>query len=98
MHLKPRKRTAARLTFRGNWKSCLPAKTKARTRIPAPFLQPSCVLLSRFEARELVQNFQAKLLKEFRKSRTDRRCRGVNASLESRRCRLIAAASKLRCR
>src|SRR6184192_1629487 len=50
MHLKPRKRTAERLTCRESWKSCLPAKTKARARMPPPFLQPSCALRSRFEA------------------------------------------------
>src|SRR6266568_7427524 len=50
MHSKPQKRTAERLTCRENWKSCLPAKTKARARIPPPFLQPSCALRSRFEA------------------------------------------------
>src|SRR6266481_8218520 len=50
MHSKPQKRTAARLTCKESWKSCLPAKTKARARMPPPFLQPSCVLRSRFEA------------------------------------------------
>src|SRR5947208_3165088 len=50
MHSKPRKRMAARLTCRESWKSCLLAKTKARARMPPPFLQPSCVLRSRFEA------------------------------------------------
>src|SRR5947208_16667754 len=50
MRSKPQKRTAARLTYRESWKSCLPAKTKARARMPPPFLQPSCVLRSRFEA------------------------------------------------
>src|SRR5256885_3287261 len=50
MHSKPRKRTAVRLACRESWKSCLPAKTKARARMPPPFLQPSCALRSRFEA------------------------------------------------
>src|SRR5437773_8736859 len=50
MHSKPQKRTAERLTCRKSWKSCLPAKTKARARMPPPFLQPSCALRSRFEA------------------------------------------------
>src|SRR6266516_4827934 len=50
MHSKPQKRTADRLTYRESWKSCLPAKTKARARISPPFLQPSCALRSRFEA------------------------------------------------
>src|SRR5438045_2864206 len=50
MHSKPQKRTAERLTCRESWKSCLPAKTEARTRMPPPFLQPSCALRSRFEA------------------------------------------------
>src|SRR6266536_1511560 len=50
MHSKPQKRTAERLICRESWKSCLPAKTKARARMPPPFLQPSCVLPSRFEA------------------------------------------------
>src|SRR5882762_8590572 len=50
MHSKPQKRTAARLTCRESWKSCLPAKTKARARMPPPFLQLSCALRSRFEA------------------------------------------------
>src|SRR5436853_7401211 len=100
MHSKPQKRRVERPICRKSWKSCLPAKTKARARTPLPFLQPSCVLRSRFEAREPPpgENVQAKLLKEFRKSRTDRRCRGVNASLESQRCRLIAAVSTLCCR
>src|SRR5947207_13987458 len=49
MHLKRQKRTAERLTCRQSWKSCLPAKTKARTRMPPRFLQPSCALRSRFE-------------------------------------------------
>src|SRR5205814_7172772 len=97
MHSKPQKRTAERLICREGWKSCLPAKTKARARMPPPFLQPSCALRSRFEAHELIgENLQAKILKVFRKSRTDRRCRGVNASPGSRRCRLIAKASRLR--
>src|SRR5882762_5876919 len=50
MHSKPQKRTAERLTCRESWKSCLPAKTKARARMPPPSLQPSCALRSRFEA------------------------------------------------
>src|SRR5206468_2510376 len=50
MHSKPQKRTAERLICRESWKSCLPAKTKARARMPPPFLQPSCALRSRFEA------------------------------------------------
>src|SRR5437763_17126842 len=50
MHSKPQKRTAERLTCRESSKSCLPAKTKARARMPPPFLQPSCALRSRFEA------------------------------------------------
>src|SRR6266496_1489493 len=50
MHSKPQKRTAERLICRESWKSCLPAKTKARARMPPPFLQPSCVLPPRFEA------------------------------------------------
>src|SRR5437764_12331548 len=49
MHSKPQKRTAERLICRESWKSCLPAKTKARARMPPPFLQPSCVLRSRFD-------------------------------------------------
>src|SRR5437667_12477740 len=102
MHSKPQKRMGERLICRESWKSCLPAKTKARARMPPPFLQPSCVLRSRFEAvlkrsekvklhagnqrqgrrhrclrvedwEELVlgENLQAKILKVFRKSRTD---------------------------
>src|SRR5437763_17146581 len=50
MHSKPQKRTAERLTCRESWKGCLPAKTKARARMPPPFLQLSCVLRSRVEA------------------------------------------------
>src|SRR5207245_6439285 len=50
MHSKPQKRTAERLTCRESWKSCLPARTKARARMPPPFLQPFCALRSRFEA------------------------------------------------
>src|SRR6266478_4292351 len=50
MQSKPQKRTAERLTCRKSWKSCLPAKTKARARMPPPFLQPSCALRVRFEA------------------------------------------------
>src|SRR5947208_13658010 len=50
MHSKPQKRMGERLICRESWKSCLPAKTKARARMPPPFLQPSCVLRSRFEA------------------------------------------------
>src|SRR5438552_12546128 len=37
------------------------------------------------------------LLKVFRKSRPAWRCRGVSASPESQRSRLIATASRLRC-
>src|SRR5438552_16982236 len=58
MHSKPQKRTAERLTCRESWKSCLPAKTKARARMPPPFLQPSCALRSRFEAVELAPPVQ----------------------------------------
>src|SRR5437762_13127035 len=58
MHSKPRKRTAERPTCRESWKSCLPAKTKARAKIPPPFLQRSCVLRSRFEAVELAPPVQ----------------------------------------
>src|SRR6266516_2447553 len=50
MHSKPQKRTAEQLICRRSWKSCLPAKTRARARMPLPFLQPSCALRSRFEA------------------------------------------------
>src|SRR6266568_4535432 len=50
MHSKPQKRTVERLSCRESWKSCLPATTKARARMPPPFLQPSCALRSRFEA------------------------------------------------
>src|SRR5947208_8694781 len=50
MHSKPQKRMGERLICRESWKSCLPAKTRARARMPPPFLQPSCVLRSRFEA------------------------------------------------
>src|SRR5205823_5658212 len=50
MHSKPQKRTVERLSCRESWKSCLPAKIKARARMPPPFPQPSCVLPSRFEA------------------------------------------------
>src|SRR5206468_6631264 len=50
MHSKPQKRTAERLICKESWKSCLPAKTKARARMQPPFLQPSCALRSRFEA------------------------------------------------
>src|SRR5207248_4378090 len=50
MHSKPQKRTAERLTCRKSWKSYLPAKTRAQARMPPPFLQPSCVLRSWFEA------------------------------------------------
>src|SRR6266705_8629 len=50
MHSKPQKRTVERLTCRESWKSCLPAKTKARARMRPQFLQPSCALRSRFEA------------------------------------------------
>src|SRR5438046_7312335 len=58
MHSKPQKRTAERLICRESWKSCLPAKTKARVRRPPPFPQPSCVLRSRFEAVELAPPVQ----------------------------------------
>src|SRR5438874_4266980 len=44
MHSKPRKRTAERLTCRESWKSCLPAKTKARARCHLH----SCNLLARY--------------------------------------------------
>src|SRR5438067_8431637 len=50
MHSKPQKRTVERMTCRESWKSCLPAKIRAQARMPPPFLQPSCVLRSRFEA------------------------------------------------
>src|SRR5438067_7678803 len=99
MHSKPQKRTAERLTYRESGKNCLPAKTKARPRMPPPFLQPSCVLRSRCEEHELVgENLQANILRVFRKSRPDWRCRAVSASPGSRRCRLIAAVSMLRYR
>src|SRR5205823_5544273 len=98
MHSKPQKRTAERLICRESWKSCLPAKTKARARMQPLFLQPSCALRSRFEAHELIgENLQAKILKVFRKSRPAGQCRGVSASPESQQCRLIATASRLRC-
>src|SRR2546430_16827703 len=58
MHSKPQKRTAERLICREGWKSCLPAKTKARARMPPPFLQPSCALRSRSEAVELAPPVQ----------------------------------------
>src|SRR5947207_9618846 len=50
MRSKPQKRTAERLTCRKSWKSYLPAKIRAQARMPPPFLQPSCMLRSRFEA------------------------------------------------
>jgi len=49
MHSKPQKRTAEPLTYRRNLKICSTAKTKARARMPRPFLQPSCALQLRFE-------------------------------------------------
>src|SRR6266513_3503593 len=49
MHSKPQKRTAERLICRESWKSCFPAKTKARARMPPPLLQPSCALRLRFD-------------------------------------------------
>src|SRR5436309_3263848 len=58
MHSRPQKRTAEQLTCRKSWKSCLPAKTKARARMSPPFPQPSCVLHSRFEAVELAPPVQ----------------------------------------
>src|SRR5207245_10072494 len=58
MHSKPQKRTAERLTCSESWKNCLPAKTKARARMPPLFLQPSCALRSRFEAVELAPPVQ----------------------------------------
>src|SRR6185312_8005736 len=47
MRLKPRKKKAARLSYRKSWKSCSTARTKVR--LPLPFQQLSSALRSPFE-------------------------------------------------
>ena len=50
-----RKKTAAQPICRRNWTGCSTARIKVRTRMPLPFLQPSCALALRLRRASYVR-------------------------------------------
>src|SRR6476659_10857633 len=54
MHSKLQKKTVGPAICRRSWKFCSTVRTKALTKTPPPFPQPSCALLSRVNSRVLL--------------------------------------------